>query len=76
VGADGLAMDDANRALSINPLHGAALLERGNLKRLSGDDMGARRDWLALLTAQDVGPIADAARANIERLDGPISQQR
>jgi hypothetical protein len=46
-----------------------ALLERGNIRRLKGDLLGARSDWerIGQLTP---GSQADmAARANIERLD-------
>jgi len=46
-----------------------ALLERGNIRRLSGDREGARADW------ERIGQLAPgtqadmAAKANIERLD-------
>ena len=46
-----------------------ALLERGNIRRLKGDLVGARADW------EHIGQLAPgsqadmAAKANIERLD-------
>ena len=44
----------------------AALLERGNLRRLDGDDNGARADWLMVLSLQTQGEAAEAARQNGE----------
>lgn len=64
------ARADIDKALALDPRSADALLERGNLKRLAGDGAGARADWLALLrlVGQDA-PQAQAARANIEKLD-------
>lgn len=65
-----LAWLDAEKALSLTKgRHPEALLERGILKRLKGDDAGARRDWLAILHDNPDGQTADAARRNIELLD-------
>jgi tetratricopeptide (TPR) repeat protein len=65
-----LAWRDAEKALSLTKgRHPEALLERGILKRLKGDDAGARRDWLAILHDNSEGQTADAARRNIELLD-------
>jgi hypothetical protein len=36
---------------------------------MKGDDAGARADWLEVLRAAPGTPAADAAQANIERLD-------
>ena len=47
----------------------AALLERGNLRRLDGDDNGARADWLMVLSLQPQGEAAEAARQNLEKMD-------
>ena len=64
-----LAMDDVQRALAIDAAYPPALLERGILHRLAGNKDQARKDWLAVITAAQGLPIADTARANIERLD-------
>ena len=67
--ASDLAMDDVQRALAIDPAYPSALLERGILHRLAGNKDQARQDWLAVITAAQGLPIADTARANLERLD-------
>jgi regulator of sirC expression with transglutaminase-like and TPR domain len=64
-----LAMADVERALALQPGHPGALLERGNLRRLIGDDDGARADWIKLLQTDPESIPADAARANLEKLD-------
>jgi Flp pilus assembly protein TadD len=64
------ARADIDKALALDPRSADALLERGNLKRLAGDGAGARADWLALLRlVEQDAPQAQAARANIEKLD-------
>ncbi len=60
---------DVRRALALDVNHPDGLLERSIIRRLRGDDAGARRDWLRLLDLAADGPIADAARANIEKMD-------
>jgi regulator of sirC expression with transglutaminase-like and TPR domain len=62
-------MADVDRALEIRPDAPAALLERGIVRRLAGDDDGARRDWLRILEVAPDGAMGDLARANIEKLD-------
>jgi len=47
----------------------AGYLERGNLLDALGQKKEARQSWLKLLQITDIGPDADAARANLERLD-------
>ena len=64
-----LAADDVERALALAPDDPVALLERGNIRRLGGDDAGARADWLRILTESPESPAASAAQANIVRLD-------
>jgi len=44
-------------------------LERGILRRLKGDDAGARADWLMVLSLAPDGPASDAARTNLEKMD-------
>jgi regulator of sirC expression with transglutaminase-like and TPR domain len=63
------AAADADRALALDRNHAAALLERGIIRRLTGDDAGARQDWLAVLRAAPGTPAADAAAANLEKMD-------
>ena len=64
-----LALDDAERALALVPDDPVALLERGNIRRLQGDDAGARADWIHVLSIAPGGHAADDARTNLERLD-------
>jgi len=65
--ADALA--DANTALELNPGNPEALLERGILRRLKGDDAGARADWMKILNAMPDSGAAGPARQNIESMD-------
>ena len=51
------------------PDNAEGLLERGILRRLAGDEAGARDDWLKVLALAPEGPAAVDARANLERLD-------
>ena len=69
VDAFDLALTDVNAALRIAPDDLEGLLERGILRRLSGDDAGAREDWLKVVTLAEDSPAAEAARSNLERLD-------
>lgn len=60
---------DVESALSRDMLHPEGLLERGNIRRLKGDDSGARADWLQVLGAYPDTPAAHAAQANLEKMD-------
>ncbi len=60
---------DAERALALDPRHAEGLLEHGIIRRLRGDDAGARRDWLELLRTAPGTPAAEAARTNLARMD-------
>lgn len=64
-----LALDDLNLALAVAPDDPEGLLERGIVKRLTGDAAGARADWLTVLRLHDGRPAADMARRNLELLD-------
>lgn len=64
-----LALDDAEQAVRLSPDLPESWLERGILRRLKGDPVGARADWLRVLTLDPDGAAGDAARANIERLE-------
>ena len=63
------ARADTDAALARDPNHPEALLERGILKRLTGDKDGARADWIKLLEVAPGTGAADAARANLEKMD-------
>ena len=63
------ARADTDAALARDPAHPEALLERGILKRLAGDKDGARADWIKLLEVAPKTAAADAARANLEKMD-------
>jgi len=54
---------------SVYPDRTAGYLERGNLLDVLGQKQEARQNWLKLLQLAEVGADADAARANLERLD-------
>ena len=64
-----LALEDAEAALALSPDYPEALLERGIIRRLMGDDEGARRDWLTLARLHSGTRAAKAARRNLEKLD-------
>ncbi|MAO54173.1 MAG: hypothetical protein CMM61_00560 [Rhodospirillaceae bacterium] len=63
------ALADANTALELNPGNPEALLERGILRRMKGDDAGARTDWMKILNAMPDTAAAGPARQNIETMD-------
>jgi len=60
---------DVDIALRLDAEHAEGFLERGTLRRLRGDIAGARRDWVAVLTIAPDSAAAEAARANLERMD-------
>lgn len=62
----GMALD---QYLEAYPQDASAYLELGNLKDAQGDQPAARQAWLQVLSLSDVGPDADAARVNLERID-------
>jgi len=63
------AEQDAERAVALGPTMPEAWLERGNIRRLLHKDLGARTDWLRVLSLTPEGAVADAARDNIAKLD-------
>ncbi|MEE8453612.1 MAG: tetratricopeptide repeat protein [Limibaculum sp.] len=64
-----LAQEDISRALTLAPDSADALLERGMIAARKGDPATARADWLRVIELNSAGPLADAARASLERLD-------
>jgi tetratricopeptide (TPR) repeat protein len=63
------ARKDADAAIELDPKNVDALLERGIIRRLADDPDGARQDWLQVVTLAAGTPAADAAQANLEKLD-------
>ena len=62
-------MTDVMAALKLAPDNPDGLLERGILRRLKGNDAGARADWLRAARLAPETPTAAAAQANLARLD-------
>lgn len=62
-GAEALTMID--RALQRMPDHAEALLERGILRQLRGDPVGARQDWQRVITVAPDSMAATLAAQNI-----------
>lgn len=69
VDAFDLAVQDVEAALALKPGLPEALVERGALRRISGNDAGARADWIAVLQRAPESPAADSARENLAKLD-------
>ena len=65
------AIDEYQSAYADDP---AGYLERGNLLDAMGQKKEARLQWLKVVQLEEDGPNAQAARANIERLD--VSKSR
>jgi regulator of sirC expression with transglutaminase-like and TPR domain len=63
------ARADIDAALALEADNAEALLERGNIRRLTSDMTGARQDWLQVVEIAGGTPAADAAKANLEKLD-------
>jgi tetratricopeptide (TPR) repeat protein len=63
------ARADADAAVTLDPKNAEALLERGIIRRLADDPAGARADWLQVVEMAGGTPAADAAKANLEKLD-------
>ncbi len=64
-----LALEDVKRGLELDPVNPDGLLERGIIRRLQGDEAGAREDWLRVVNVADGTPAADSARENLAQLD-------
>ena len=69
LGSPELAEEDIDRALRRAPENRNALLERGLIFEARGDLAAARSDWLRVLDLAPDGPLAEAARGNLERID-------
>lgn len=64
-----LAEKDIDQALTLDPAYLDALLERGLIRKALGNVAGARADWLKILEIAVTGPLTEAARRNLERMD-------
>jgi tetratricopeptide (TPR) repeat protein len=64
-----LAKEDIARALVLDKDQPDALLERGMIRRLEDDKLGAREDWMKAINAAPDSPAAEAARKNLELMD-------
>jgi len=69
LGVADLAADDIARALTLDRNNPEALTELGMVRKDMGDPNGARQAWLAAIDAAPGSPTANAARAQIERMD-------
>lgn len=65
----GKAKADIETALLLMPDDPSALLERGIVFRLAGNDEAARTDWLRVLELDPDGEAGRLARINIEKMD-------
>jgi len=64
-----LAQADANRALVLSPNSVPGLLERGNIRRLRGDNAGAKADWQRVIALAPQSDAARYARDNLAHVD-------
>ena len=62
------ALADADAALALDPKNPHALLERGIIRRLSGDPEGARADWMRVVALAGDTPAGDLAKSNLDKL--------
>jgi regulator of sirC expression with transglutaminase-like and TPR domain len=75
LGQLGLAQDDIDRAIAIDPDNPEALLERGIIRQRQNDAAGARADWERAITLAPDTPTADLAQQNLALLEaGPVRQ--
>jgi tetratricopeptide (TPR) repeat protein len=63
------AEESIDAALALDPQNVAALLERGILRRLAGNNEGARSDWERIRQLAPNSPEAATAAANLKLLD-------
>ena len=63
------AETDLARALELDPGYPDALVERGRLRRIKGDDDGARQDWMLVVKTVPSGTVLEEAQRNLELLD-------
>ena len=65
---------DAEQALLIDPDNPLALLERGLIRRLTGNDAGAREDWLLVITLAPDTQAARTAQTNLQTMDAGLEK--
>jgi len=69
-----LAQADADRALVLSPNSVPGLLERGNIRRLRGDNAGAKADWQRVIVLAPQSEAARYARDNLAHVDDRTPQ--
>lgn len=69
-----LAQADADRALVLSPNSVPGLLERGNIRRLRGDNAGAKADWQRVIALAPQSEAARYARDNLAHVDDRTPQ--
>lgn len=67
------ALEAVSAAIEADGAGPAALLERGNIRRLRADPAAARRDWEEIVSRWPDSAAADAAKSNLARLDEEAS---
>jgi len=70
------ALDAITTAIETDGASSAALLERGNIRMLRAETTAARRDWEEVLARWPDSAAADAAKANLARLDDEEDRRR
>ncbi|MBL6929343.1 MAG: hypothetical protein ISR44_09240 [Rhodospirillales bacterium] len=68
------AAADTEQALLIDPENPLALLERGIIRRLSGNDEGAREDWLLVIEVSPDTQASRTAQTNLQKMDAGLGQ--
>jgi Flp pilus assembly protein TadD len=69
LGKTGDADTDIDAALKLDPEHPDALFERAKRQLAAGKKEAARRDWASILLHAPKSSAAEAARAEIAKLD-------
>lgn len=64
-----LVLAEFQAAFPENP---AGFLELGNLRHAQGDFPAARKAWVKAVLLEEAGPNAEAARANLEKMDAGL----
>ena len=68
VGSIELAAQDIKEALRLQPDYPEALLERGLINAIQGDQAAARSDWIKILRYNVSDPLNKAAKTNLQKL--------
>jgi tetratricopeptide (TPR) repeat protein len=74
VDATDLAVDDIARAISLQPEFADAYLERGTLRAMKGDYLGAREDWNRVKQLAPGSLAANLAQSDLAKLDAYLAK--